>query len=33
MREDGETLAIMMEFGDIEFRFQTNPEVFYVTDH
>ena len=33
MREDGETLAIMMDFGDIEFRLQTNPIAFYVTDH
>jgi hypothetical protein len=33
LREDGETLAIMIEFGDREFRLQTNPEVFYVTDH
>jgi hypothetical protein len=33
LREDGETLAIMIEFGDREFRLQTNPDVFYVTDH
>jgi hypothetical protein len=33
MREDGETLAIMIDYGDREFRLQTNPEVFYVTDH
>jgi hypothetical protein len=33
LREDGETLAIMMDFGDREFRLQSNPEVFYVTDH
>ena len=33
LREDEETLAIMMDFGDREFRLQTTPEVFYVTDH
>jgi hypothetical protein len=33
LREDGETLAIRMEFGDREFHLQTNPEVFYITDH
>jgi hypothetical protein len=33
LREDGETLAIRMEFGEREFRLQTNPEVYYITDH
>lgn len=33
LREDGETLAIKIEFGDREFRLQSNPAVFYVTDH
>ena len=33
LREDGETLAIMIDYGDREFRLQTNPEVFYITDH
>lgn len=33
LREDGETLAIKIEYGEREFRLQTNPEAFYVTDH
>jgi hypothetical protein len=33
LREDGKTLAIRMEFGEREFRLNTNPEVFYITDH
>jgi hypothetical protein len=33
LREDGETLAVMMEFGDREFRLQSDPAVFYITDH
>ena len=33
LREDGETLAIMMEYGDREFRLQTDPAAFYVTAH
>lgn len=33
LREDGETLAIKIEYGDREFRLQTQPDVFYITDH
>ena len=33
LREDGETLAVKIDFGDREFRLATNPEVFYITDH
>ena len=33
LREDGETLAIKINFGEREFRLQSNPDVFYITDH
>jgi hypothetical protein len=33
LKEDGETLAIMIEFGDREFRLGSQPDVFYITPH
>ena len=33
MKEDGETLAIRMEFGEREILVEGEPETFYFTEH
>jgi hypothetical protein len=33
LREDGETLAIKIDYAEREFRIMASPEVFFVTDH
>ena len=33
MKEDGESLAIRMEFGEREILLEGEPQVFYITDH